>query len=113
MDKDTEAKISDGRIRIITPLEFHFETSECKESVHVVDLQKYEGSGDCTCQNFEYRIRPRLIRGDIDPHEPESQCKHIITAKMILGDRLIKQSIRTFGEAKETITKKDTAEAFG
>lgn len=95
MDKETEEKIADGRIRIESPLEFHFQTSESDDEFHLVDLSEYDGSGACWCENFRFRIEPKLKGGAVLPHEAGSQCKHIVMSRLILGDRLIKASIKT------------------
>jgi hypothetical protein len=103
MDSETEEKINDGRIRIESPLEFHFQTSESRDEFHLVDLSEYDGSGACFCENFRFRIEPKLKSGVIFPHEAGSQCKHIVMSRLILGDRLIKASIKTLTrqDAKE------------
>ena len=112
MDKETEEKIADGRIRILSPLEFHYTTSESDEECHVVDLSLFQGSGACSCQHFQFRIEPHLRRGKIQPHEAGSQCKHIVISKLILGDRLIKATIKSYSdEAKKAIAKKNALKA--
>jgi len=117
MDKETEERIADGRIKIITPLEIHFLSSDSKTEAHITYLDENDASGSCSCQHFDFRIRPKLKRGEITPHEAGSQCKHIVLARLILGDRLIKASIGLRDEKKETneerwsSEKEDTNEA--
>ena len=95
MDRITEQQITDGQIKILSPLEFQFQASKNKDEVHVVDLVEYEGSGSCTCPHFICRIASRLEDpdGDIEPHEKDSQCKHIILARLINADRFVKGTI--------------------
>jgi len=93
MDKETEEKLKDGRIKILSPLEFHFQTSEKKDEFYLVDLSYNKGSGACWCENFRFRIEPKLKSGKILPYEAGSQCKHIIMARLILGDKVIKATI--------------------
>ena len=95
MDRITEQQITDGYIKILSPLEFQFQASKNKDEVHVVDLVEYEGSGSCTCPHFICRIASRLEDpdGDIEPHEKDSQCKHIILARLIIADRFVKGTI--------------------
>ena len=95
MDKETEQKIIDGRIKIESPLEFHFQTSQNSDEFHLVDLREYNGSGACWCEHFRFRCEPKLKNGSIQPYEAGSQCKHIVMSRLILGDRLIKASIKT------------------
>ena len=102
MDKDTEQRIADGRIKIISPLEIHFLTSDSQEEAHISYLDENNASGSCSCQHFDFRIRPKISRGEITPHEAGSQCKHIVLARLILGDRLIKASIGLRNEKEET-----------
>ena len=65
---------------IIGLSEYHFKTSEDKDSVHVVDLTDREGYGSCTCQQWDFRIRPK-IGTEIDPKSEEYMCKHIRRAR--------------------------------
>lgn len=93
MDKKTEEKLKDGRIKILSPLEFHFQTSDRKDESYLVDLSYYKGSGACWCEHFRFRIEPKIKSGEILPHEEGSQCKHIIAARLILGDKVIQSSM--------------------
>ena len=90
MDKSIEQKIKNGKIIIDDPLEMKFCSSKNPDEYHMVDMSAYGGSGECSCQNFEFRIKPKLKTGEVQPFEAGSQCKHIILAIMILGDRLVK-----------------------
>ena len=109
MDKLTEEKIADGRIEIISTLEFNFESSSNNGEYHSVDLSKYEGSGECFCEHFRFRILPKLKSGEIKPYEKGSQCKHILLARHILGDRLIKISIKDLDKKKVNFNEKKKA----
>ena len=109
MDKETEAKIEDGRITIASPLDFHFQTSREESEVHLVDLRQYDGSGACWCENFRFRIEPKLKAGKLQAHEAGSQCKHIVKSRLILADRLIKASIRQFDDEKENPHEKENS----
>ena len=108
MDKLTEQKIADGRIVIQSPLDFHFQSNSDSEDFHTVDLRRFNGSGACWCENFRFRIEPKLKSGKVKPHESGSHCKHIVTARLILGDRLISATIRKLShEEKEAIEEED------
>ena len=122
MDRETEEKIIDGRIRIASPLEFHFQTSKSPDEVHLVDLSKYGGSGACWCEHFRFRVEPKLRGGSIEPYEAGSQCKHIVMARLILGDRLVKASMnnstlydeeKTSPEAEDPPKEKSADEEVG
>ena len=101
MDRLTEEKIADGRIIIQSPLDFHLQTSEELDEFHIVDLRRFDGSGACWCENFRFRIEPKLKSGKVKPYEEGSQCKHIIMARLILGDRLIKITIKNLSHERE------------
>ena len=90
MDKATEDKIRSGKILIVDPLEIKYASSRNPDEYHVCDMSANKGSGECSCQHFQYRIRPRMQSGEVKPFEAGSQCKHIILSLMILGDRLVK-----------------------
>ena len=93
MDKKTEEKLKDGRIKILSPLEFHFQSSDREDETYLVDLSYYKGSGACWCEHFRFRIEPKLKSGEILPHEEGSQCKHIKNAVKILGNKVIQASM--------------------
>lgn len=102
MDKEIRQKLEDGRIIMESALDFLFETSREKTESHLVDLRKYDGSGACWCENFRFRIEPKLKSGEIKPHEKESQCKHIVTARAILAQKLIDASRKIENEQKSS-----------
>ncbi len=57
---------------------------------HVVDLGEFKGNGRCSCQHFDFRFRPGLTDGTIEPG-PKSRCKHIEEAREFLIDALIEK----------------------
>lgn len=69
-------------VNFLLPLEFHFSASEDRESVHVVDLLDNEMRGSCTCQQWDFRIRPK-VGVSIDPNDEEYMCKHIRRARYL------------------------------
>ena len=93
MDKITEEKIRSGSIIIVDPLELKFESSQAPDEYHVVDMEAYDGSGECSCPHFQFRIGPKLASGELTPFDLGTQCKHIILSLLILGDRLVKAVI--------------------
>lgn len=65
-------------------LRFRFESDTRPEIAHVVDLGAWEGFGECSCEDFQYRILPLLHR-----KEPATRCKHLIHAREHLLGELI------------------------
>ena len=101
MDKLTREKIKDGRIIIESALEFKFQCSENPDEYNLVDLSMYGGSGACFCEQFRFRIEPRMQSGSVAPHEVGSQCKHIMLAKFILGQKVIDSTMEKLKQKNE------------
>lgn len=63
-----------------------------KDTVYDVDLLAYEGYGHCTCQDFMYRVLPKLEKAD--PQDPPShRCKHLILCREHFTDEIIKRML--------------------
>lgn len=52
--------------------------------VHLVDLEEYEGYGECSCEYWEFVIGPQLKKGI----KPLKQCRHLRETKKILQKNL-------------------------
>ncbi len=68
-------------MKTITHLEaFRFLVSSKTNSQreYLVDLEEWNGNGECSCPHFQFRIKPRLAKGE----QPEdwSICYHIARA---------------------------------
>jgi hypothetical protein len=46
-------------------------------NVHMVDLEEYDGYGECSCEYYEYMVLPKLKAGK----KPFKKCRHIKLAK--------------------------------
>lgn len=69
-------------------LRFRFTSDSRPDVAHVVDLGEFEGFGECSCEDFQFRILPRLIRDATDTAGLK-RCKHITAAREHLTDQLI------------------------
>ena len=47
---------------------------------HRVDLLAYSGFGECSCLNYQTRVRPFLKIGG-EWHDPKASCRHIRAAR--------------------------------
>lgn len=101
MDRLTRKKLQDGRIIIQSALEFNFQSSENPDEYNLVDLSMYGGSGACYCEQFRFRIEPKIKSGKVKPHEVGSQCKHIILARLILGQKVIESTMKKLKKIDE------------
>lgn len=68
-------------------LRFRFTSDTRADIAHVVDLSEFDGFGECSCEDFQYRILPILVRNE--PKEGVKRCKHIIAAREHLADQVI------------------------
>lgn len=66
-------------------LRFRFTSDSRPDISHVVDLGEYNGFGECSCEDFQYRLAPALTRGEI----PATRCKHLIAAREYLVNQVI------------------------
>jgi hypothetical protein len=67
------------------------------EISHMVDMTSFSGSGECSCEDFEFRIRPAMIRSLIDENTPRARCKHIRKVREILADLTISAAMNPDG----------------
>ena len=54
--------------------------------VHVVELDSNGGIGECSCENFIFRLQPKIDEGV----RCGVRCSHIIIARQALTDFMIK-----------------------
>lgn len=48
------------------------------DNVHLVDLDEFDGYGECSCEHFQFRLYPRLRLG----RKPlVSPCRHLRLAR--------------------------------
>ena len=66
-------------------LRYRFTSEERRDISHVVDLGDFAGFGECSCEDFQYRILPLLVRGETPPN----RCKHLIAAREHLVNQVI------------------------
>ena len=70
-----------------SPTRFVFFSDSQKDTAHIVDLME----GECSCQNFQFRIKPLLDRGVLKKADKLAKCKHIKKARDILVDQILQQ----------------------
>jgi len=78
-------------------LRFRFESETRPDIAHVVDLGEYDGFGECSCEDFCYRVRPALLknrsalteRAGIVDEGSLKRCKHITAAREYLVNQVI------------------------
>lgn len=68
-------------------LRYRFTSDTRADIAHVVDLGEFEGFGECSCEDFQYRILPSLVR-NVDPSTLK-RCKHLLAAREHLADQVI------------------------
>jgi len=84
------------------PLRYMVPSATRRNLVHLVDLASYDGNGECSCEHFEFRCRPRLEAG----FEPSSklECRHIKLAK----EHFCRMMIRKVAAAmKRRVSRRD------
>lgn len=70
-----------------SPTRFVFMSETQKNTAHIVDLLDNE----CSCQNFQFRIKPLLDKGIIEARDPVAKCKHMKIAREALCDQVIEK----------------------
>lgn len=70
---------------------WHFQSRRSPNVFHTVDLAEFDCSGACSCEHFDFKIRPLIRGGLIRPHSDAAKCKHIRRAEKILCYRIKKK----------------------
>jgi hypothetical protein len=71
-------------------LRYRFDSDGRPDIAHVVDLGEFDGFGECSCEDYQYRILPVLRRRQMGiAEEMPKRCKHISAAREHLLDRFI------------------------
>lgn len=73
-------------------LRFRFESEKRPDVAHVVDLGAFDGFGECSCEDFVYRIRPALVR---DGAASLTRCKHLQAAREHLVSQVIARIVES------------------
>jgi hypothetical protein len=67
-------------------LRFRFVSEARPDISHVVDLGAFDGFGECSCEDFQFRLLPALSRGLA---ATGTRCKHLLAARETLLAELI------------------------
>lgn len=75
-------------------LRFRFESENRPDIAHVVDLGEFGGFGECSCEDFCFRLRPVLVaRRNADTGTYQTgdlkRCKHLQAAREVLVNQVI------------------------
>jgi hypothetical protein len=78
-------------------LRYRFESVTRPEIAHVVDLGAFDGFGECSCEDFGYRVlpkllwnrNPRLSQLHVTDETTLKRCKHLLAARESLLDQFI------------------------
>jgi hypothetical protein len=80
-------------------LRYRFDSVLRRDIAHVVDLGAFDGFGECSCEDFTYRVLPTLLRNR-HPRTPLElvtdettlkRCKHLLAAREALLDQVIRR----------------------
>lgn len=80
------------------PLRYRVLSRKDRTRSYLVDLEEFDGNGQCDCEHFTYRMKPLLDRGALS--SPETRCYHIQLARRFFTDQQIKLVSRLFYHAK-------------
>lgn len=56
------------------------------EIEHVVDLGEFNGFGECSCEDYQFRILPAIKESGTSGL---TRCKHLTAARLHLADEVI------------------------
>jgi len=69
-----------------SPLRMRVISKSRPELEHLVDLGSFRGNGECSCEHFDYRLRPKI---EGQPGLGTRRCVHIEAARSALVDIVI------------------------
>ena len=80
-------------------LRYRFDSGLRPDIAHVVDLAPFDCFGECSCEDFQYRCLPSLLRNrdrltraeNITDETKLKRCKHLIAAREALLDQVIRR----------------------
>lgn len=80
-------------------LRFRFESVLRPEIAHVADLGSFDGFGECSCEDFTFRVLPVLVKNRhprtrllaVKDETSLKRCKHILAAREALLDQVIRR----------------------
>lgn len=68
-----------------------FVASDSRAEPHLVDLSEFDLTGACGCEQFQFRLQPKLESGERDRSGGDKhRCKHIIKARQYFCDLALK-----------------------
>ena len=50
-------------------------------NVHLVDMDEYDGYGECSCEYFTFKIGPQLKNGK----KPLKRCRHLRSVMQLMA----------------------------
>lgn len=56
---------------------------------HLVDLEAYNGAGQCSCEHYQFSCEPKLARGRAP--SPALRCAHIRAARAYFRSTLLRR----------------------
>lgn len=71
------------------PLEWHVASERDPSTTYHVSLGWRAGNGHCTCDHFQFRMRPAIEAGAAPPTGGLCRCKHIDAARDALATHII------------------------
>lgn len=78
-------------------LSFRINSSTKEDVIHLVDLEANLGHGECSCENFVYRISPAIAKAKKEKtftrFDPNLMCKHICQARNTLINLLLTNTV--------------------
>lgn len=75
------------------PFRYWVRSGSKRDVKHLVDLEEFGGNGQCSCEQFRFRLQPRLA-------EETARCKHILAARERFTDDCIDAMSRTVGKRR-------------
>lgn len=80
-----------SRIEHLEAFRFLVPSFTDRKKFHLIDLELWDGNGECMCENFQFRIRPQLARGEAPGNW--SQCSHIRALATFLMREVVKRTV--------------------
>lgn len=93
--------MNESTVEPFEPLRFYVTSASQPGIRHVVDLSANGGSGECSCQSFQFRCHPKLKDGE--RFTEAVWCRHIKLARTHFLNQALKHASRELAGRRSSV----------